>query len=246
MTKVNKRNIVIVIAVATLLLGGILFYSEFMSGSRYSVQDYIYDIQFSGINGEGVVLIPRVNYRAMDSLGFEQAYNLSDVMDTVTYTADPCEGLSNGDKVTIKAYYDETMGRNRGIKLTNLTWTVEVQGLEDDSISYNNSSEQNSTYTNTSDMDTSYSDSGSIDSYYSAGKTYTVQDVLRVRENPDINARQLKRIELSEGDYANSADYPDALLQKGSRVTCLEMSDNWMRIESGWICVNDGKEVLVK
>ena len=95
-------------------------------------------------------------------------------------------------------------------------------------------------------MDTSYSDSGSIDSYYSAGKTYTVQDVLRVRENPDINARQLKRIELSEGDYANSADYPDALLQKGSRVTCLEMSDNWMRIESGWICVNDGKEVLVK
>lgn len=245
MTKNNRKNIVIVIAIAAAIIGGIIFYSEFMSGNRYSVQDYIYEVQFSGNNGEGVVLVPRVNYRAMDSLGFEQAYNLSDVMETVSYTADPYEGLSNGDKVTIKAYYDEAMARNRGIKLTGLTWTVEVQGLEDNQTSYNDTAEQNGTYTNTAEnMDNDIS--GSQDSEYVIGSTYTVQDVLRVRETPDISARQLKRSELASADYANSADYPDALLQKGSRVVCLEMSDNWMRIESGWICVNDGEEVLVK
>lgn len=99
---------------------------------------------------------------------------------------------------------------------------------------------------NTTETDISYADTSSASSGYIAGNYYTVQDVLRVRENPDINARQLKRSELASEDYANSADYPDALLQKGSRVKCLEMSDNWMRIASGWICVNDGKEVLVK
>ena len=58
--------------------------------------------------------------------------------------------------------------------------------------------------------------------------------------------RHLKRSELSPEDYANSADYPDALLKKGTQVKCLEMSGNWMRIASGWICVYDGEEVLVE
>lgn len=182
----------------------------------------------------------------MNSLALDQAYNLSDVMDTVTYTASPNEGLSNGDKVTLHAYYDETMGRNRGIKLTNLSWTVEVQGLGDTETGQVDTSNQNTTFENTSSVDINHADLSSDNSAYKVGSIYTVQDVLRVRENPDINARHIKRDELASEDYANSVDYPDALLQKGTLVECMEMSGNWMRIASGWICVNDGKEVLVK
>ena len=241
-----NRKTIIAIAVVAVLAVAVFFYNEYMSGNRYSLQDYLYDVQFSGTNGDGVVLVPGVNYNAMDSLGFENAYNLSDVMDTVSYSAEPCNGLSNGDKVTIKATYDEDMGKSRGIKLTDLEWTVEVQGLEDEYSSYSNDFGQNYLYTDPVDDDFIYEVDSSDESGYDVGSTYTVQDVLRVRENPDINARQLKRNELSDGDFENSVDYPDALLQKGSLVKCLEMSDNWMRIESGWICVNDGEEVLVK
>lgn len=246
MTKTNNKTLVIVIAAVVALVIGVIAYNNYASVNRYSVQDYIYDIQFSGENGEGVVLVPNVNYRAMNSLAFDQAYNLSDVMDTVTYTASPNEGLSNGDKVKMHAYYDETMGRNRGIKLTNLSWTVEVQGLGSTETGSMNTSDQHTAYLNTSNVDISHTDVSDENSGYKVGSVYTVQDVLRVRENPDINARHIKREELVSEDYTNSVDYPDALLQKGTKVKCLEMSGNWMRISSGWICVNDGKEVLVK
>lgn len=67
-----------------------------------------------------------------------------------------------------------------------------------------------------------------------------------MRESPSKNARLLSREELSAEDYANSEDYPEACLKKGSPVICLEMSDEWMRISSGWICTFDEGEDLVK
>lgn len=84
------------------------------------------------------------------------------------------------------------------------------------------------------------------DSEYIVGESYKVQDVLRVREGPGKNYRQLSRSELTSEDYAKSEDYPDALLKKGSTITCQEMSGNWMRISSGWVCVMDGGERLVE
>ncbi len=89
-------------------------------------------------------------------------------------------------------------------------------------------------------------DEGYEDPYYIVDEVYYTQAVLKVREGPGKDYRQLTRDELAGEDYYNSEDYPDALLKKGSPVVCLEMSGDWMRIESGWICVRDGDETLVE
>ncbi len=87
------------------------------------------------------------------------------------------------------------------------------------------------------------------DSRYRVGYSYTVQTNLRVRAGPGKEYRILERKELAPEDYAqsvNSKTTKDALLEKGSVVTCQGMDGNWMRIESGWICVEDEGEILVK
>ena len=81
------------------------------------------------------------------------------------------------------------------------------------------------------------------------GNTYQIQTNLRVREGPGKEYRILNRDELIGDDYANSVDSKtttDALMEKGKYVTCLGMEGDWMRIESGWICVYDEGEDLVR
>lgn len=101
----------------------------------------------------------------------------------------------------------------------------------------------------------SISDDGGIESKsvnnsrYNVGESYVVQTNLRVREGPGKEYRILERYELSPDDYIQSVDSDtttDALMEKGSVITCLEMSGNWMRISSGWVCVEDEGEVLVE
>lgn len=86
-------------------------------------------------------------------------------------------------------------------------------------------------------------------SKYQVGESYTVQTNLRVREGPGKEYRVLDRSELTPEDYAKSVDSTtttDALMEKGVVITCLEMSGSWMRISSGWVCVEDDGEVLVE
>ena len=97
-------------------------------------------------------------------------------------------------------------------------------------------------------IDEGYPDNGN-DSYYVIGNTYQIQTNLRVREGPGKEYRILNRDELTGDDFANSVDSKtttDALMEKGKYVKCLGMEGDWMRIESGWICVYDEGEVLVR
>ena len=87
------------------------------------------------------------------------------------------------------------------------------------------------------------------DSYYVIGSSYQIQTNLRVREGPGKEYRILNRDELSPNDYENSVDSKtttDALMEEGKTVICLGMEGDWMRIESGWICVYDEGEILVR
>jgi len=96
--------------------------------------------------------------------------------------------------------------------------------------------------------DEDYPNNGN-DSYFVIGNTYQIQTNLRVREGPGKEYRILSRDELVGDDYANSVDSKtttDALMEKGKYVTCLGMEGDWMRIESGWICVYDEGEDLVR
>lgn len=98
-----------------------------------------------------------------------------------------------------------------------------------------------------SDYDDNYSNdySGYAEENFVVDDIYYVQTPLRVREEPGTGARWLKRYELTSEDFSNSTDTEHAVLEKGAPVTCYELSGNWMRISSGWVCCYDG-EVLVR
>ncbi len=87
-------------------------------------------------------------------------------------------------------------------------------------------------------------------SYYYEGGVYYVQakEGLKVREGPGRTYDQVRRDFLSPEEYAQSLKGEYAALKQGSRVVCQEMSydGRWMRISSGWICIQDGNETLVE
>lgn len=82
---------------------------------------------------------------------------------------------------------------------------------------------------------------------YITGATYTLKDNLNVRSEPKVADNNIKKkTDLTE-EYKNSTveKTDKAILKEGSKVKCLELKGNWMRIEdSSWICVWD-KEALV-
>lgn len=87
---------------------------------------------------------------------------------------------------------------------------------------------------------------------FEVGGTYTVisKEGVKVRSTPEkIGERdnQLTRGQLPSNYYSQSEDGTYACLVKGSKVTCLEISGNWMKImEGGWVCIYDKGEELVK
>jgi len=81
---------------------------------------------------------------------------------------------------------------------------------------------------------------------FKAGSTYTTQVMLRVRTGPSTSYRWKKRSELTADARKHSQEGTYAVLNKGTKVTCLEVSGNWIRIPSGWICGKEGSEVYIK
>jgi len=71
------------------------------------------------------------------------------------------------------------------------------------------------------------------------GKEYELLDAMKVREAPSVNARQLRRDELTPDGQAHALPYELAVLQLGTHVTCCEVSNNWIKCPSGWICAKD-------
>lgn len=87
---------------------------------------------------------------------------------------------------------------------------------------------------------------GYTDSEYVVGNTYYTQDALRVREGPGTNYRWIYRDEMDSTEEMYCIDDDNAVLEEDSPVECLEISGDWMRIYSGWICCFDDGERLVK
>lgn len=120
------RRIIIPLMIALIIGGGIFTYVEFFSMTKYDLSEYTTDVEISGYNGEAYASAPFVDYDMLDTLAYEDAYHLSDVIDTVDYRITPSEGLSNGDIIRIEAVYDEDLARRYRIKLTNLSREVKV------------------------------------------------------------------------------------------------------------------------
>ena len=83
-------------------------------------------------------------------------------------------------------------------------------------------------------------------SKYKVGKTYTTKALLRVRTGPSTSYRWKKRSELTADGRKHAQSGTYAVLKKGTKVTCQQVSGNWMKVPSGWICCKEGNETYIK
>ena len=85
-------------------------------------------------------------------------------------------------------------------------------------------------------------------SQWEIGKTYTTQQDLNVRKEPD--GEPVKFIELTEDGkkhaFVNTNGY--AVLKRGTKVTIRDIrqgNTTWLKIPSGWICGKNSKNIYV-
>ena len=80
---------------------------------------------------------------------------------------------------------------------------------------------------------------------YQIGKVYTLQNDMYVRQTP--NGNKIKFDSLTEDGKKNGKydEEGNAILKKGTRVTCRSMSENWMQIPSGWVCAYNSSKIYI-
>ena len=81
---------------------------------------------------------------------------------------------------------------------------------------------------------------------YQIGQVYTLQSDMYVRQTP--NGSKVKFDSLTQDGKKNGKfdDDGNAILNKGTRVTCKAMSENWMKIPSGWVCAYNSTKTYIK
>jgi len=88
--------------------------------------------------------------------------------------------------------------------------------------------------------------SSSISSPFKVGKEYVLASNLNVRTGPSTSYSIKSRSSLTANGKKNSLNTSKATLKKGTVVTCIQTSGNWIKIPSGWICGKSGSKTYIK
>lgn len=91
----------------------------------------------------------------------------------------------------------------------------------------------------------SSSSSSSSSSSIKVGGTYTLRANMKVRTGAGTGYRWKKRSELTANARAHAQNQTYAVLKKGTKVTCLAIKGNWMKIPSGWVCIRSGSTTYI-
>lgn len=90
---------------------------------------------------------------------------------------------------------------------------------------------------------------------YIIGNTYTLQVNLNVRAGAGTSYKNKKYAELTKDGRNHALNISNAVLKRGTKVTCLKVIKNginmskdeiWLQIPSGFICAKYGDKVYVK
>ena len=82
---------------------------------------------------------------------------------------------------------------------------------------------------------------------YKKGNTYVVQDYLNIRKGPGTNYDKVLRSSLPTATKNKTVSgNTTGVLKPGSKVKCLKVSGDWMKIDGGWICCREGNEIYIK
>lgn len=84
---------------------------------------------------------------------------------------------------------------------------------------------------------------------YIIGMTYTTQQDLYVRDNPNGNKIKFDSLTDNAKEHAKKDLFGYGILKRETRVTCKDVSRTatciWIKIPSGWICANNSKNIYV-
>lgn len=84
---------------------------------------------------------------------------------------------------------------------------------------------------------------------YVVGKTYTLNENLYIREQPFGEKIKFSCITVNAQEHSKFDDYGNAILLKGTRVTCkavkVQTNSTWILIPSGWICAIEARKVYI-
>ena len=85
-------------------------------------------------------------------------------------------------------------------------------------------------------------------SLYSAGKTYTLEQDLYVRDAANGSKVKFDKLTMNAQENGKKDLFGYGILKKGTRVTCQGIkilpNDNvWIKIPSGWICARNSKNI---
>lgn len=84
---------------------------------------------------------------------------------------------------------------------------------------------------------------------YVVGETYTLQANMKVRKGAGTKYAWKKRSELTADGKKHSQNQTNAVLVKGTRVTCqavvISGSDIWLKIPSGYVCAQQGSDIYI-
>jgi hypothetical protein len=123
---------ILVIVLLALAAGGFFGWKFFFDKTTVDLTRNIssQDIYLEGDNEEASVIIDDETLRARADYprGNEKAEQF---MQTVSYTAEPATGLSNGDTVVIRAIYSEETAKSLHINVKGEEKKFEVSGLEE-------------------------------------------------------------------------------------------------------------------
>lgn len=82
------------------------------------------------------------------------------------------------------------------------------------------------------------------------GKTYTTTSNLYIRQEPYGEKMKFECITMNAKAHSRFDDYGCAILQKDTRVTCLDIKEltdsTWILVKSGWICAKEREKTYIK
>ncbi len=88
-------------------------------------------IEYSGIDGQGVMSL-QPDTSNLENYSEKEQQRISNTIETVAYSSDSEEGLSNGDQITIELSIPDVVLETNRVKLTTNQLTGTVESLEDE------------------------------------------------------------------------------------------------------------------
>ncbi len=126
MTKKQKRTVVGVIAAVAVCAAGFGIWDTFFNFDKVDVMEGMTAPTFAGYDGEGYM----ESGPEMGNIDYDRTTpGAEDFINSITYSVDKTDKLSNGDEVTITAEYSEKTAKALKIKVTSDTKTIKVSGL---------------------------------------------------------------------------------------------------------------------